>query len=188
MLPITVVGAANDQIPANVFINPQNQATMEKVAEDVFAGIELANLVLIMNGQKPVYCIAGGAALTGSQIIELTREVISGQPGWANLPWGLSFMLGLNSTFPCSQGNTQSARGQCPADAQIFIDPRLVPRRTPVSREQFDRTMAFNHDPEVRKRVMEDYYAQGQPIAVPFQGGTVMIDPHNPCIQQYVGR
>jgi hypothetical protein len=95
------VEAANDSIPANVFVDPRNQPAMEKIAEDVFAGIQLANLALIGDGARPLYCRVGGLVLTGSQIIELEREVLRQQPGWAPLPWGMSFIFGLKWKFPC---------------------------------------------------------------------------------------
>ena len=42
--------------------------------------------------------------------------------------------------------------------------------------------------PDMKNLVMQQYYQQGQPIEVPFRGGTVRIDPRNPCIQQYIER
>jgi hypothetical protein len=32
----------------------------------------------------------------------------------------------------------------------------------------------------------DDYVNQNQPITMPYSGGTVLIDPHNPCVQQFI--
>lgn len=78
----------------------------------------------------------------------------------------------------------------CPPGSTIYIDPRLVPQRPIVTREQFiafaigsDRTTA-----EEKSRFDKMYYEQNQPIQIPFKDSIVLIHPHNPCIQQYLGR
>jgi class 3 adenylate cyclase len=41
---------------ANVFVDPRNQADMAGIAEDVFAGMQLSNVGLIMDGHPPLFC------------------------------------------------------------------------------------------------------------------------------------
>jgi hypothetical protein len=82
----------------------------------------------------------------------------------------------------------QPVSGQCPPGVQIFIDPRLVPMRPQVSREQFQAVMASPSMADWEKqRIYNDYMNQYQPIQLPFRGGIVLINPTNPCIQQYLG-
>jgi hypothetical protein len=85
-----------------------------------------------------------------------------------------------------ADGYTQSASAQCPAGIHIYIDPRLVPQRQKVTREQYIRTMANPWvDKNVKDYIFKSYISQNQPIEVPFRGGTVLISPTDPCIQQY---
>jgi hypothetical protein len=80
------------------------------------------------------------------------------------------------------------ANAQCPADAKIYVDPRLTPQRPQVSRDQFESIMANpSASPEQKKAVSDQYYNQNQPIQLPFRSGIVLISPKNPCIQQYLG-
>ena len=105
--------------------------------------------------------------------------------GDGSLPYAFAAAVGMMIADGC----LQCARAQCAPDAQIFIDPRLAPHRVPVTREQVVNTLASQRlSPEVKKRVRENYYAQDQPIEVPFRGGTVLIHPHDPCVQQYIER
>jgi len=76
---------------------------------------------------------------------------------------------------------------QCPPGGQIFIDPRLVPRRVPVTYQQLIAGMSNPWaTPEEKNRIMEMYYSQGQPIQIPFRGGVVLISPTDLCVQQYI--
>jgi hypothetical protein len=83
----------------------------------------------------------------------------------------------------------QTASAQCPAGAQIFIDPRLAPQRPQVSQDQMARILASpSMDPGIKNTMYQQYMMQYQPIEVPYRGGTVLINPRDPCIQQYVGQ
>jgi hypothetical protein len=84
-------------------------------------------------------------------------------------------------------GYIQSAGAQCAPDAKIYIDPRLVPQRPHMKKQQFDRA-TLGADAETQKFLRDQYYSQNQPIQVPFRDGTVLISPSDPCIQQYIGR
>ena len=82
----------------------------------------------------------------------------------------------------------QSAVAQCAVDNKtVFIDPRLVP---PPSRYTIDdmRNMAANQfiDPRLRDAAMQMYMRQFSPIEMPYSGGRVLINPQNPCIQQFI--
>jgi len=82
-----------------------------------------------------------------------------------------------------------SANAQCPTGSQIYIDTRLVPQRQRMSHEQAMRILSVPGMPEnVKNWAIESYYTQFQPIQIPFRGGTVLISPTDPCIQQYIGR
>ncbi|HXX52416.1 MAG TPA: hypothetical protein VEI98_14180 [Xanthobacteraceae bacterium] len=81
----------------------------------------------------------------------------------------------------------QRARAQCSPNDKIYIDPRLVPQRPRVSREQFINGGLGATDEE-RRRLDEAYYSQNLPIQMPYGNGYVLIHPTNPCIQQYIGK
>ena len=80
-----------------------------------------------------------------------------------------------------------SVAAQC--SGQIYIDPRLVPLRPQVSREQFVRMMANSNVPDWEKHNTYNLYMnQNQPISMPYNGGIVLVAPHDPCIQQFIPR
>jgi hypothetical protein len=86
-------------------------------------------------------------------------------------------------------GVSQSARAQCPAGAQIFIAPRLVPQRPQIDRDALQRLLASpTMDAAIKQQMYQQYMTQYQPVEVPFHGGKVLINPRDPCIQQYIGR
>ena len=88
-----------------------------------------------------------------------------------------------------TDGYFQPASAQCPADVQIYIDPRLVPQRQSVTPEQFRNILVNPEIPEnVKNYWREAYRSQYQPIQIPFRAGSVLISPTDPCIQQYIGR
>ena len=87
-----------------------------------------------------------------------------------------------------AEASFQCAHAQCPADAKIYIDPRLVPQRQQVSRGTFIAVMTGDVDPALKRHVQESYFSQFQPIQIPFSGGIVLVSPNNPCVQQYIGR
>ena len=75
------------------------------------------------------------------------------------------------------------------SSGQIYIDPRLVPLRPQVSREQFVRMMANSNVPDWEKHNTYNLYMnQNQPISMPYNGGIVLVAPHDPCIQQFIPR
>jgi hypothetical protein len=93
-----------------------------------------------------------------------------------------------------ANGYIQHASAQCrPAD-KIYIDPKVVPSRqdmTPELQRNISVWMANPWVPEWQKKAfMNDLAAQKsltiEPIVVPYKGGRVLINPQNPCIQQYI--
>jgi hypothetical protein len=94
----------------------------------------------------------------------------------------LKIILGCNSAATSSPPIMSSS-----CNEKVYIDPRLAPQRLRIDRESVIVLMANPFAPEWEKRKMyEDYVNQNQPITMPYSGGTVLIDPHNPCVQQYV--
>jgi hypothetical protein len=80
------------------------------------------------------------------------------------------------------------AWAQCAPTDKIFIDPRLVPQRQTVTKEQYIAVMSNPYsDPALKKYIMDSYNSQFQPMQLPYGRGMVMISPINPCVQQYIG-
>ena len=74
-----------------------------------------------------------------------------------------------------------------PPTDKIYIDPRLVPKPLPFSRENLLGIMLDrNLSPEAKNFFLEQAYKNTQPIVVPFGTGKVLVHPTNPCIQQYI--
>jgi len=77
---------------------------------------------------------------------------------------------------------------QCPPGSHIFIDPRLVPRRFPMTLQQLYNIMADPViSPQEREMARQRYELQFQPIQIPFRSGVVLVSPTDPCVQQYTG-
>jgi hypothetical protein len=83
-----------------------------------------------------------------------------------------------------------TAHAQCVVDnKKVFIDPRLVPQRPKLSREAFVNIMSNPYaSPELKAQARQDYMNQFEPIAIPYDGGTVLISATNPCLQQFIPR
>jgi hypothetical protein len=80
-----------------------------------------------------------------------------------------------------------SAHAQCAPTDKIYIDPRLVPQRPNISRDDMVNTLASRRlNEELKQRLYEQYKQQDQPIVVPYGTGKVLVHPTNPCIQQYI--
>jgi hypothetical protein len=80
-----------------------------------------------------------------------------------------------------------SAHAQCAATDKIYIDPRLVPKRHNMTRDQFVGMMVSRGlDPATKQRLLEEAMQKDQPIVVPYGTGKVLVHPTNPCIQQYI--
>jgi hypothetical protein len=100
----------------------------------------------------------------------------------------LVLFIGLAASV-LADGSIQSAGAQqCAPDAKIYIDPRLVPQRQHISPQTYYYIMTGSVDPATKEYVRNAYFSQYQPIQVPFRGGTVLISPTDPCIQQYIGQ
>ncbi len=95
-----------------------------------------------------------------------------------------------------ADGYFQAANAQCGPNDKIYIDPRLVPLRPAYNStpQQQDAIAHFLIEPSVpdwqKKAFMENLARQqrlaNEPIVMPFTGGSVLIHPQNPCIQQFV--
>jgi hypothetical protein len=82
----------------------------------------------------------------------------------------------------------QPVYAQCAAGTKIYIKPSLVPQRPQISRQQFIYGGMEGTSPEQRALLNQFYYSQHQPIQIPYRNGVVLINPTNPCDQQYIGR
>jgi hypothetical protein len=106
----------------------------------------------------------------------VTREFWEG-----NMKIGWLVFVGLLTLAP-------EAQAQCAPDAKVFIDPRLVPMRPHISYQQMHDILANPWQPQPTKdKFLQLYMEQNQPIQVPFRNGIVLVNPTNPCIQQYTG-
>jgi hypothetical protein len=86
-----------------------------------------------------------------------------------------------------AEGFFYSAHAQCAATDKIYIDPRLVPERPNISPEAMQRILASDYiEPRIKERMWQQYRQKGQPIVVPYGTGKVLVNPTNPCIQQYI--
>lgn len=98
----------------------------------------------------------------------------------------LSLLIAVGA-LAAAEARSQSV-AQCPPGGKVFVDPRLVPQREKVTRDQFVAVMANPYVPDyVKKQTNDAYFAQHQPIQVPFGSGMVMISADDPCVQQYIG-
>lgn len=74
-----------------------------------------------------------------------------------------------------------------PNGTGIYVDPRLVPKRPPISPEQMQGMMTNPWlTPEAKAGYLEQFRQQSQPVEVPYPGGKVVIDPRNPTRQQFI--
>ena len=83
-----------------------------------------------------------------------------------------------------ADGFFYSAHAQCAPSDEIYIDPRLVPRPN-IPRGPIGRLMLGQPD-SVKAEIRQRFLKQGQPIVVPYGTGKVLVNPANPCIQQYI--
>lgn len=67
-------------------------------------GLRVANVQLEGRKQKPFYCHPGKLALTGDQVVEITRDFVKENPRVADVTAGLVVFWALKDTFPCKQG------------------------------------------------------------------------------------
>jgi hypothetical protein len=106
----------------------------------------------------------------------------------ASSGFALTFVVTFAADANLHRASAQWPTAQCPSGSQIFIDPRLAPRRPWYSAAQLQQILASEDIPPQRKKQALDLYtAQSQPIEMPFGAGRVLIHPQNPCIQQYIG-
>ena len=95
--------------------------------------------------------------------------------------------IALLLTGMIADGFFYSAHAECADTDKIYIDPKLVPKPLPMSRESLMAVLANPSLPPETKDFFLKQAMQGrQPIAVPFGTGKVLVHPTNPCIQQYI--
>jgi len=81
--------------------NPNDRKTWELIFGNTQNGINWANSVLFYRKQEPLYCPPDDFALTGTQVIEMLRELATSKPKLATVPYGLAILLTLQSRYPC---------------------------------------------------------------------------------------
>ena len=92
----------------------------------------------------------------------------------------------LSILAACSLTAT-SAVAECASTDRIYIDPRLVPPRPGYTREEFAALLASPWVSEALKnQATELMLHRGDPIQMPYGEGYVLINPLNPCVQQYI--
>jgi hypothetical protein len=80
-----------------------------------------------------------------------------------------------------------NARDEGGRNLRIYIDPRLVIHRPHYSPQQMQGVLANSSlSDEAKAKALSEFREQDQPIQMPFGNGYVLIDPLNPCIQQFV--
>jgi hypothetical protein len=104
------------------------------------------------------------------------------------MPTLVKAAIGILAVLLAMSTDIQRVRAQCAPNDKIYIDPRLVPQRPRISREEFINALGDWVTPEEQRRFDEAYYSQNLPIQMPYGNGYVLIHPTNPCIQQYIGR
>jgi hypothetical protein len=79
------------------------------------------------------------------------------------------------------------ALAECSPNDKVYIDPRLVPHRPQITREQFVSLLANPYVSDAfKQQAIEAARTQNDPIRMPMDNGYVLISPTNPCIQQFI--
>jgi hypothetical protein len=91
----------NEALQAYDSANPNDRKTWELIFGNTQNGINWANSVLFYRKQQPLYCPPDNFALTGSQVIEMLRELATSKPRLATVPYGFAILLALQSRYPC---------------------------------------------------------------------------------------
>jgi hypothetical protein len=91
----------NEALQAYDSANPNDRKTWELIFGNTQNGINWANSVLFYRKQQPLYCPPDNFALTGSQVVEMLRELETSKPKLATVPYGFAILLALQSRYPC---------------------------------------------------------------------------------------
>jgi hypothetical protein len=103
---LTVSAPARAELSAQSILKKLDGGDMAALALIAGAGegITAANVLLIVKGQRPLFCQPGMLALTAEQKVDLLRRYVSDHPDRS----GNGFQLGLANayveTFPCRPG------------------------------------------------------------------------------------
>lgn len=74
-----------------------------------------------------------------------------------------------------------------PSKTGIYYDPRLIkppPQYTPDQMRALQNSPVL--DPAAKFQALQEFRQQGQPMRLPYPGGTVIVDPRNPSVQQFI--
>jgi hypothetical protein len=78
-----------------------NRKTWELIFGNAANGINVANTVLFVRKQEPLYCPPDDFAPSGPQVIEMLRELATSKPKLATVPYGFAILLALQGKYPC---------------------------------------------------------------------------------------
>jgi hypothetical protein len=81
--------------------NPNDRKTWELIFGNTQNGINWANAVLLYRKQEPLYCAPDNFTLTGSQVIEMVRELATSKPKLATVPYGFAILLSIQGKYAC---------------------------------------------------------------------------------------
>lgn len=129
-----------------------------------------------LGGNSPAMAFSGqDQASSASPAVQAVSSALRGEPSGVQVAAGKG---PSPSTQPMVMPNGQSGP---------LIDPALVQRRPMYNEGQIRGIMA---DPTLtqqeKMQYLQMYQQQDQPIAMPYPGGTVLIDPRNPMRQQFI--
>ena len=91
----------NEALAAYDAANPNDRKTWELIFGNTQNGINWANSVLIYRKQQPLYCPPDNFSPSGSEALEMLREITSSSPDLLNVPYGFVLLLALQKKYPC---------------------------------------------------------------------------------------
>jgi hypothetical protein len=75
--------------------------TWELIFGNTQNGINWANSVLVHRKQQPLYCPPDNFSPTGSEALEMLREITNSNSKLLNIPYGFVLLLALQKKYPC---------------------------------------------------------------------------------------
>jgi hypothetical protein len=87
--------------------NPNDRKTWELIFGNTGNGINWANSVLVYRKQEPLYCPPDNFTLTGSQVVEMLRQLAASKPRLEIVPYGLAILYAIQNRYPCGPASPQ---------------------------------------------------------------------------------
>jgi hypothetical protein len=96
----------------------------------------------------------------------------------------LTIAIAILCLVAAAQAPAPAQQSQGAQRGQLIIPLEAIPRRVPITREQVE---SARHNPYVSSEEYRDlvqrYNDQWNPQAIPWQGGVVIVNPHDPTKQ-----